>query len=98
MESEEYIFWQFKELNRINAEQRQKISDCKNKYSKLKKSDEIKIKKLKAQIDEKKDITKDLEERLERQKKELDKLKNSRTYKVGKIIVWLPGKIKRLFK
>lgn len=62
-----------------------------NKENKLltKKTEEIE--KLKKEINDK-------EEKALSLKKENDKIRASWSFRIGKLIVWLPGKIKRIFK
>ncbi len=57
-----------------------------------------KVKNLKAQANKLEDKNKELSEKTMAQAKRIHDLENSTTYKVGKVIMWLPQKLKSLAK
>ncbi len=107
MEPADYLYRQYQWLSGNNNELKQKLGTVRQK-SKEQKEGLLKLRsertKLKQEIKtlkgEKKELRKQnkrLEKELNESKKECRKLRASWSYRIGSVIMWLPGKLKKLF-
>ena len=101
MDAGDYLYWEFQGLIRKNNEQGQKLKASRQKNKDLraaKRELNSEIKKLKKKNKELEKSNAGLERQLADSKKENLSLRASWSYRIGSIIMWLPGKLKRLVK
>ena len=87
-------------LQLVQRSAQKSVQDEKIRQQNMKIKDLEKIKQQKEQLEqqlkERQTEVKQLQKKLKKTETERDKIRNSWSYKVGRIIMWLPGKIKKL--
>lgn len=83
-----------KQLKKADKEQQNQMKELKSEISKV---NENLLKKEKLLL-EKESKIKQLENELKQSENELKKVRNSWSFKIGHMLMWLPGKLKRIFK
>ncbi len=104
---EEFLFSEYQRLTRDNAEKKQRISSMKTEQkealkniSSLEKKNEkyeAELNGLRQSLAEKNAMLEKKEEEIRSKEKKIRDLKASWSYRIGHMIMWLPGKIRRLF-